>query len=1351
MFPDQFEPYCFFGCDFNATFPGTLFRFPLRSPALARRSEISKRVYSVTDVQANIDQLVGQLSNYVMFLRSVRRIAVYRLAEGQRVPVLVHEALAEVAGEEKINDQSLLQYFNKDPSSSAQSTNRDTFYSKLMQTSDDKLPLFSHRVNVKVISYDTQMLPTMPGRNDSGGRTGTEGNQPPAVPDSVASVSPPADIPHSTTEVEFLIVSGLRGGQAKRLACDPSNRHLKLVPMGSVAACLSRRSYHSSSSVVNAQQFPPLNGQTFCFLPLPVQTQLPVHTNAYWELSSNRRDIWRGEDTKGEAKLRSDWNNLVMSDVLAPLYARLIVKIAASIPPSKLADSTVDLLNLLPCPLPADIWKTVALSLFPLLSGESILYSKMNNGRMVPMKSAYLLESFNVATVSDLASTQVIATGASASAKASSSSSAAASAVSSRTMQPLDQDLERFRLETILLEENIPVVTVSSTLLKTLVSVGCVAGEIDPAFVRKYFIKQKKFCNVKVLGRSSTDAPPKSSEEFFSEVDRWNEDKLQSAVFLLQYCVRDLNKSNFSELIGLPLVPLINGCLGTVGDATDSPLFLASEVERNLLKQGRCNIIVGDEILGPSTVACIRDENFLQVSNVKSLAPLDLLKLLRRFIPEKWFASNMLIADRKGVVSDEWLVNLWTYVSNSTQESVANTFAEVLPMLPIVQPATRPPGSYVVKVHPKIPVLNSSGSSIPGFIVLPDGIPDILSELGVFSMDAGPLSSLTKTIGATLSKSLVPATSAGIVKALSALEIDGVHAAVQKWPNHIRDIFREFLMDMVLPKLDSLTDPERTILCSMPIWLIQARAPSSTKQQSTKLSSDKGNYAVIDSKSCLPPKDINSAFILGGSFLHLRSDRDRQLFKLLGVEAEPPMGRFYAEYIVPTAVDRGYGDTELDAVSVEVLQHMGQLESEHPGFSALVKNSAIFRSSSGTLHVPSQLYDPRIDSLTSLLPSSVFPAAIYDDISLLQLRNLGMNTEINCEGVLFAAFTIQSDVDAAVDSVTNSNEDVEPIISPVMKRARDLVLYCDLHMESLLREADPDGLAKWKAREAGSKVSSAAGTDVDSNSNDEPAVATGDDGISVANSLGNSWGQELRSRRWIPCHMRPPLKPNDSFAMPWPNVVHRMPVAAPLQCVSVNDMWLCSSCLRIASVDIKTPLLRAVLGWNKPVAGRNICAQLLEMTKVYEEAMLTTEHKSIVSNQFYQVLPRLMHELNRAFESEPQSQSSSWLGLLSNKAFIWIGAKFIPASKVAFRNPVPNINLEPYLFTVPPEYTLFTQLFKAAGVKDVFEAADLASITRQVARSQKGSALSPLKLEVSSHCGYCYVSNEILFPLFRAA
>ena len=34
------------------------------------------------------------------------------------------------------------------------------------------------------------------------------------------------------------------------------------------------------------------SGNAFCFLPLPVDTGLPVHVNGFFELSSNRRDIW---------------------------------------------------------------------------------------------------------------------------------------------------------------------------------------------------------------------------------------------------------------------------------------------------------------------------------------------------------------------------------------------------------------------------------------------------------------------------------------------------------------------------------------------------------------------------------------------------------------------------------------------------------------------------------------------------------------------------------------------------------------------------------------------------------------------------------------------------------------------------------------------------------------------------------------------------------------------------------------------------------------------------------------------------------------------------------------------------
>jgi sacsin len=43
---------------------------------------------------------------------------------------------------------------------------------------------------------------------------------------------------------------------------------------------------------VAPESAPEGDGQAFCFLPLPIKTGLPVHVNAFFELSSNRRDIW---------------------------------------------------------------------------------------------------------------------------------------------------------------------------------------------------------------------------------------------------------------------------------------------------------------------------------------------------------------------------------------------------------------------------------------------------------------------------------------------------------------------------------------------------------------------------------------------------------------------------------------------------------------------------------------------------------------------------------------------------------------------------------------------------------------------------------------------------------------------------------------------------------------------------------------------------------------------------------------------------------------------------------------------------------------------------------------------------
>jgi hypothetical protein len=44
QYPGQCRPYCAFGCDMTQPFEGTLFRFPLRTPAQGAASKLSKQV-----------------------------------------------------------------------------------------------------------------------------------------------------------------------------------------------------------------------------------------------------------------------------------------------------------------------------------------------------------------------------------------------------------------------------------------------------------------------------------------------------------------------------------------------------------------------------------------------------------------------------------------------------------------------------------------------------------------------------------------------------------------------------------------------------------------------------------------------------------------------------------------------------------------------------------------------------------------------------------------------------------------------------------------------------------------------------------------------------------------------------------------------------------------------------------------------------------------------------------------------------------------------------------------------------------------------------------------------------------
>lgn len=84
-------------------------------------------------------------------------------------------------------------------------------------------------------------------------------------------------------------------------------------------------------------------------MPLPILTHLPVHVNATFALTDNRRDLWLGEgiklfnyffkikvlllnygfiDMRGEAKKRSDWNYNLLEEVVAPAYIHTLLEVS---------------------------------------------------------------------------------------------------------------------------------------------------------------------------------------------------------------------------------------------------------------------------------------------------------------------------------------------------------------------------------------------------------------------------------------------------------------------------------------------------------------------------------------------------------------------------------------------------------------------------------------------------------------------------------------------------------------------------------------------------------------------------------------------------------------------------------------------------------------------------------------------------------------------------------------------------------------------------------------------------------------------------------------------------------------
>ena len=351
-FPDQFSPYHVWGCAplAGSPFPGTLFRLPLRTPAAAAAGRLSTTAHSVANVRALLRALAREAHETLLFLKHVQAISVWEWLPGEAAPVcMAATAVRAGAGADAAQLRALRGFVMSAPAaatgggggsagSSAAAAAAAAAAATAVIHKDFLLTLetsvaclgptpgtfFSASAAADGATRDAIPPPLAPALFEAWGipcdSSASQLALQPRAPSAGAASDSTLPPPLLARQSSWLIANQLGGGTTGIMAERPDLAHLRLIPWAGCAACL-----HDSTSRTPHTLLPRLRGAAYTFLPLPISTGLPLHVNGFFDLSSNRRDIWwEGSDMAGEGAARAAWNKALLTDVVAACYARLV-------------------------------------------------------------------------------------------------------------------------------------------------------------------------------------------------------------------------------------------------------------------------------------------------------------------------------------------------------------------------------------------------------------------------------------------------------------------------------------------------------------------------------------------------------------------------------------------------------------------------------------------------------------------------------------------------------------------------------------------------------------------------------------------------------------------------------------------------------------------------------------------------------------------------------------------------------------------------------------------------------------------------------------------------------------------
>ncbi|KAK3820137.1 MAG: hypothetical protein J3Q66DRAFT_167318 [Benniella sp.] len=265
-FPDQLRTFSVLeDIDFSKPYPGTIFRFPLRTADQAKDSKISPKAYPAEKVMEMLEKLKDEALRGILFLKHIERVEIYEIKEGEDRPNLLFKIEIMNVEEVRQKRQGLLANL------------RDHVYPDSSASREAIL--------------DYSIRPIFRLTQEDG--TSTE----------------------ETWHIATLVSNVITAHEYMETQTDGDLTKHKLIPWVGIAAPAEPGKTIESARL-------------FCFLPIGIQLPFPVHVNGHFAVKQSRREIWTNQEndftSDSSANIKSVWNVHLFKKHIPEVYAMFL-------------------------------------------------------------------------------------------------------------------------------------------------------------------------------------------------------------------------------------------------------------------------------------------------------------------------------------------------------------------------------------------------------------------------------------------------------------------------------------------------------------------------------------------------------------------------------------------------------------------------------------------------------------------------------------------------------------------------------------------------------------------------------------------------------------------------------------------------------------------------------------------------------------------------------------------------------------------------------------------------------------------------------------------------------------------